>query len=158
MNWEKLVTYSDGQLFWKVKPHKRANIGDKVGTPHSMGYIQVCLNNTLTLLHTIVWEIHNGPVPLGMEIDHINRIRTDNRIENLRLVTRKENQRNRGKRSDNKSGVTGVYFEKRISRWRANIKVNGKTINLGSYIEKRDAIAARKAAEKLYNFSPNHGK
>lgn len=157
MNWEELVTYSDGNLFWKVKPHRKANAGDKVGTPHSMGYIQVCLNNTLTLVHTIVWELHNGPVPDGKEIDHINRVRTDNRIENLRLVSRKDNQRNKGKYCNNVSGVTGVYFDKSVNKWLAFITLKGKTINLGKFLNKDDAIKARKDAEKLYGFSVGHG-
>lgn len=59
-------------------------------------------------VHRVVWEAANGPIPDGMQIDHINGNSFDNRLENLRLVTNRENSCNRGMRGDNQSGVTGV--------------------------------------------------
>jgi hypothetical protein len=84
------------------------------------------------------------------QIDHINRDRADNRIENLREVTNKQNQQNRSTNSDNTSGHTGVSWYKPYSKWRAQIKHNHKVIHLGYFTNIEDAIAARKAAEKLY--------
>lgn len=88
--------------------------------------------------------------------DHIDRNEFNNLESNLRPCTQQENSRNRSIRSNNKSGVTGVYWDKNTSKWRANIVVNGKTIQLGRFINKQDAIRARLLAEKHYfgSFAP----
>lgn len=79
---------------------------------------------------------------IGEDIDHINRNRLDNRRENLRICTRKENTRNRGLDRDSMSGFKGVYWHKRVKKWCAHIKVNYKDISLGYFIEKVDAAKA----------------
>ena len=68
--------------------------GNVIGTKKLNGYITVTLNGKQLLAHRIVWEAFNGEIPEGMEIDHINAIRNDNRLENLRLTTPKENRNN----------------------------------------------------------------
>jgi len=83
-----------------------------------------------------------------ISVDHINRDPFDNRRENLRVCNNMENSRNRGVRSDNKSGVTGVYWNKRKNAWDAYIAQSGKTKVVGSFLEKEDAIRARLLAEK----------
>ncbi len=60
--------------------------------------------------------------------------------------------------SHNTSGVMGVYWVKRLSRWEARISIDNKEIPLGTHAHKSDAIAARKAAEVKYGFHPNHGR
>lgn len=92
--------------------------------------------------------MHNGPIPDGLFIDHINRNRTDNRIENLRLVTHKENMRNMSRRIDNRTGITGVQWNKKMYKWTAHLNLWGeKQLYLGSYETKAEAVAARRAAE-----------
>lgn len=90
---------------------------------------------------------------LGVKgVDHINRKRNDNRKENLRKATEKENARNRGLQSNNTSGFTGVFKKinsKSIS-WYAYIKVNGKNIHLGSFKTIEEAIKTRLEAELKY--------
>lgn len=88
--------------------------------------------------------------------DHANKDPLDNRKENLRKATPKENNRNRGKRNDNKSGVTGVWFDKKLSKWRAYIRIDGKLLTLGYFINKDEAIRVRLQAEKEYfkEFAP----
>jgi hypothetical protein len=90
----------------------------------------------------------NGPIPDGYEVDHINQIPHDNRINNLRLVTHSQNQQNRrGAQKNNlSSGVRGVHFEKSRGKWRASIGVHGGTKFLGRYDFKQDAEAAYAAA------------
>ena len=99
-----------------------------------------------------------GEIPQNMEIDHIDKCRKNNKIENLRLVSRDENLKNKGMYKCNKSGVTGVIFNKQNSKWAANIRVNGKLKHLGYYADFEDACKARYSAEKFYGFSPSHGK
>lgn len=104
--------------------------------------------------------MHYGDWPKN-EIDHINKDKQDNRINNLRDVTTAENQRNRKLMVTNKSGACGVHkLNKRYSAlvWSAVIMVDKKQIYLGSFRTKEQAIKARKAAERKHGFHPNHGK
>ena len=98
------------------------------------------------------------PVPKGMQIDHLDHDRSNNRIENLRLVTHKENGRNISKKKNNTSGITGVRWNKARQKWVAQISINKKGIYLGLYNNLLDAVAARKRAEKFYGFYENNGK
>ena len=88
--------------------------------------------------------------------DHEDRNELNNRKYNLRSCTHQENCRNKGIRSDNKSGITGVYFSKETNKWRAQIRINGKNTMLYYGNSKEDAIKARLKAEKEYfgKFAP----
>ena len=91
------------------------------------GYMRVCLAAGHMFVHRIVWYAFNGEVPEGIDIDHINGERSDNRIENLRLATRKENALNRKRANSNSvSGVRGVYFHRSSGCW--VFSVSGKHI------------------------------
>jgi len=92
------------------------------------------------------------------QIDHINGDPTDNRWENLRDVTNKENQMNRKLGSNNTSGFVGVYWDNSHDRWRSQIWHNSKKVNIGSFKNKQDAIEARKQANIKYGYHENHGK
>lgn len=107
--------------------------------------------------HRVIWAICNGVWPLD-QIDHINGIKDDNRIENLRSVSRSENQKNRKLTKTNKSGAMGVCWHKAGGKWRAEIKVNNITKHIGYFDNKSDAISARKDAEIKYGFHENHGR
>jgi len=93
---------------------------------------------------------------LGKWHDHIDRNPMNNRKENLRPCDRYQNAHNASKRIDNKSGVTGVYWDKHSQRWKATIMFHRKNINLGSFYNKTDAIIARLNAEVKYfkEFAP----
>lgn len=86
------------------------------------------------------------------DVDHINgeNTRYDNRKYNLRICTRSQNMQNKNLRSDNTSGVTGVSWNNYTGSWNAYISIDGKTINLGYYDNKDDAIWIRKEAEEEY--------
>lgn len=88
--------------------------------------------------------------PKGMYVDHINGDTLDNTKKNLRICSNAANLRNSRIRIDNKSGVKGVSFRKDRKKWVAAIKVMYKTIHLGKFNNKKDAVIARKNAEKLY--------
>ena len=93
-----------------------------------------------------------------MQVDHINHDRTDNRIENLRLVNANENGKNQKASVRNKSGVVGVSWKKSKNKWHSQIMVNGKQIHLGFFDNIDEAKKARIDAERKYGFHENHGK
>lgn len=107
--------------------------------------------------HRVIWALHHGEWPKG-EVDHINGDRSDNRISNLRNVSRAENCRNTARSVRNKSGAVGVHWHKQTQKWHARIKRDGKTTSLGLFFDFDDAVAARKAAEPRYDFHENHGR
>ena len=138
-----------GIFTWKVGSANQVKVGDAAGRLLSDGYIRVKVRNIDYLAHRLAWFYVHGVWPTD-QIDHINRIRTDNRIANLRDVSRKQNQQNASKRSDNKSGHPGVIWHKCVSKWRAHIRHNQKHIHLGCFTTIEEAIAARKAGELKY--------
>lgn len=83
-------------------------------------------------------------------VDHINMNKLDNRKCNLRIADKKINSINRGLQSNNKTGYKGVYHDRRYGTWNARVTVDGKTIHLGTFPTKEEAIAARKAGEEKY--------
>lgn len=89
--------------------------------------------------HRVIWAMENNKWPID-EVDHIDGVRHHNKMENLREVSSQENSCNSSIRSDNTSGTVGVYFSKVSGKWQAYIKNNGKSVYLGIYINKADAM------------------
>ena len=110
-----------------------------------------------TYAHRVAWTIHHGAWPEN-DIDHINGVRTDNRISNLRDVTRSVNLQNQRVNARSTSGFTGVSWCKRRSIWRSRIFVGGKEVTLGTFAKIEDAVMARAQADKKYGFHENHGR
>ena len=119
-------------------------------------YISVSIDGKSFPAHRLIWMMVYGYWP--NEIDHINGNKQDNRLCNLRNVTRLENMRNQCVQKNSTSGVTGVYWNKWDKKWAARITVNRKFVHLGYFSNKEDAIATRKAAEVKYGFHENHGR
>ena len=159
-----------GKLFWKKRgpewfsssqyqktwnsqySHKEVGCRNKVD-----GYRFFSCRGVLIKTHRAIWAMVHDEWPF-VAIDHINGIRTDNRIENLRSVTRQENQRNMQTPSHNSTGAMGVTWDKKNRKWRATIQVSRKSISIGRYRCITSAIIARKAAEVKYGFHENHGR
>lgn len=122
MNFSEAFSYdeSTGSLIWKVKKQKVVQ-GSTAGNPDRDGYLNVQLNGVRHKVHRVVWQMRNGEIPDGMQIDHINGVKHDNRIENLRLVTGKENAKNRSRLSTNTSGINGVCWQYSRLKWQAYI-------------------------------------
>jgi hypothetical protein len=106
--------------------------------------------------HRVVWALVYGAFPVD-QIDHINGVRDDNRIENLREVDDTGNGMNQKLHSRNKSGVCGVFYDRHRRRWLASIRVDGRSIHLGRFEIFEDAVSARTAANRLFGFHENHG-
>lgn len=102
-------------------------------------------NNKIGSLHRLVMDC-----PDDMVIDHINHNPLDNRKSNLRICTQQQNLMNLSKKSNNTSGTTGVSWSKVKNKWMSIIVINGKTIFLGYFNNKEDAIESRKQAEIDY--------
>ena len=101
--------------------------------------------NNVTIMHRLVTNC-----PRDMEVDHIFHKNFDNRKSELRIVTHSQNSKNKSLFSNNTSGVSGVFWNKAANKWETQIKVNYKTIYLGSFDNKEDAIEVRKQAEIEY--------
>ena len=136
-----------------IQTSSNARVGDIAGFL-SKGYIRIQIDGKVYYAHRIAWFFHHGNWPAD-GIDHINGIRDDNRISNLREATSAENHQNRCKRRDNSSGYLGVSREKSQGKYRAQIRVNGKQINLGYFADKEDAKQAYLDAKaNLHQFNP----
>jgi len=112
------------------------------------------------MAHRLAWLYTYGSFPNG-DIDHINGNGLDNRIANLRDVTRSVNLSNAKKRVDNTTGITGVVKAHTKGKWQAQIGLiatTGKFKYLGTFDEIWDAICARKSADNAYGFNKNHGR
>ena len=157
MNWRDYLEYNNGDLCWRTDRGSNKLKGLKAGSVDSNGYVLIKLNGKKHRAHRIVLEIYNGPIPCKMEIDHINHVKTDNRIENLRLVDHVTNGRNKSQYGNNKSGATGVSWDSNQNKWFAQITVKSKNIRLGYFLNFSDAVNARKLAEIQYGFHENHG-
>lgn len=120
-------------------------------------YRALCIDDTRYLEHRLAWLYMHGHFPV-YEIDHINGDGIDNRLCNLRSVTRLENRKNRRLQSNNTSGTNGVLWNKAARKWLAKITVDSKITHLGSFEDINDAIEARKEAEIKYGFHINHGE
>lgn len=155
MNWQTLFDYRNGKLYWKNSTG-RVKSSDEAGSYDiCSGYIYVQVNRKHIKAATIIWEMHNGKLPKGFIVDHIDHIRNNDYLSNLRAIPNPENSKNRSIASNNKSGITGVSYE--AGRWRARIKVKGKLLCLGRFNTKEEAESARNQANIQYGFHTNHG-
>lgn len=127
------------------------------GCVSSKGYTVIKVNSKPYKAHRLAWLYVYGCMP-EKQIDHINGVKDDNRIDNLRTVTDAQNSKNLPMCKNNISGIVGVYFCKTMKRWTSHIGVNGKTKTLGRFKTMEDAISVRKEAERKYGFHTNHGR
>jgi len=155
---KELLSYNEetGVFTNKTTRGNRVYKGGVAGSVTPDGYCAVYLEGKTYRAHRLVWLYVHGKFPTE-GLDHINHIKDDNRLVNLRPVTQKENCKNRLLHKANTSKVTGVYLKKSSDKWVGYITVDYQTINLGAFKDKFEAICARKSAEVKYNFHPNHG-
>lgn len=140
--------YCDGKLYWKIRKQGRQMgkpVGSLVELPSGYKYYQVSFKYKLYRLHHIIWVMHNGHIPEGFIVDHINCDSLDNRIENLRLARLHQNSSNTRLSKANKSGVKGVSWSYPAKKWRCNIDHKGKRYHVGYY---KTLEEAKEAIEK----------
>ena len=143
----QIFKYKDGELF-------RLKNGLKVGSNHIKGYKHTTIKKKPYLLHRLIFMMFYGYMP--NEIDHINGIRNDNSIENLRPANSK-NQQNAKIRKDNKSGIKGVYWFAELKKWKVDIGVNGQRKYIGVFDDLELAeLVAQEARDKYHGKFARH--
>lgn len=136
-------------VFTWLKSRGSCDSGVVAGTKVN-GYVKIRIHRRRYYAHRLAWLYVHGEFP-PLWIDHVNRVRSDNRISNLRLSGPMENAQNRPILATNKSGIAGVNWHKVTGKWTAQISVGKKKIYLGVYDSLDDAEAARVAAKKHYH-------
>ena len=144
---KKLFVHKKGKLYWKVDKSKTVKSGDLAGYL-DRGYIRIMINYRFYLRSRLIWLWHYGYLPEN-RLDHINRIRDDDRIKNLREISHQCNLRNTGNPKDNTSGVKGIYWYKQTKRW--VVQIISKSV--GYYKDFDEAVLARLAAEQCLDWS-----
>ena len=168
----QLLSYDPetGKLFWKSR--NRENFATERGwkiwlsicqgreaftSKNSNGYLIARVCGVSLRAHRVAWAINFGEWP-PEDIDHINGNRIDNRIANLRAVTRAENCRNRALSYRNQSGIYGVSFDQKLNKWIVRIYIDGQQKNIGYFVHKEDAVKCRKSSERALGYHRNHGR
>lgn len=141
-----------GVFRWKWRDDARQSVnaqmaGKIAGCIMPDGYITIGINRRYYKAHRLAWLHVNGEWP-DVQIDHINGIRSDNRIANLREATVAENKWNSRPSVKNTSGVKGVSLDKRSGKWKVSICVNGAKIHLGYFSDFEQAKHVRLCADK----------
>lgn len=128
-----------GEFIWIYRDKHKSKLGKQASIVRSHGYLNICIDSVYYYTHRLAWMYVYGEFP--KVIDHINGIKTDNRIENLRSVDQKTNVENVVKpRKHNQSGVLGAY--KKSNKFQSRIRINGKNIYLGVFDTAQDASKA----------------
>jgi len=121
------------------------------------GYLRGVIFKHKIPKHRLIWLFSYGRWPNGF-IDHINGIKTDNRLVNLREVTSKENSKNRAISKSNSTGHMNVYNAKRQGAYRVAFCIDGKYKSLGVYDNIQDAVDVRNKNYISMGFNENHGR
>ncbi|MFW7262851.1 HNH endonuclease [Pseudomonas juntendi] len=132
-------------------------IGEPIGTINTAGYVEIYLKGKTYKAHRLAYLYMEGEHPTGV-IDHHDMVRHNNIYTNLRLCSVSQNAWNMRISPKNTSGFKGVFYDSAGKRWRAQIKVDGKAHNLGSFRTAEEANAAVIAKrEQLHGEFCNHG-
>ena len=127
-----------GVFTWIKSPATGVHIGQEAGTLNNEGYLRIAFKRNLYSAHRLAWWFVYGKLP-KQEIDHINGLKNDNRIINLRDVSRRANNSNFEIHRQGK--LVGCYYVPHIKKWAACIKINRKKIHLGCFNTEQEAQA-----------------
>lgn len=144
----ELFEYKKGKLYWKRENKNQVRRGQCAGWLDKK-YMRVMINDKAYLVHRLIYMMHHGFMPDF--IDHINGNGLDNRIENLRGVSKTENNRNRRINTNNLSGVKGVHWDAPRKKWKAQLCFEGKQHYLGVFNTLEEASKVVQAARKKHH-------
>lgn len=134
-----------GLFFWLLNKGT-AKAGSVAGTPASNGYTNICINRKIYKAHRLAWLYVYGVLPLN-QVDHINGVKNDNKIDNLRAATNQENAQNHV--------WLGTNFDKKKNKWQSRIRVDNKRVFLGYFETENEARQAYiKAKKEHHKFQP----
>jgi hypothetical protein len=138
-----LLAYDEntGVFSWLTPTSNRVKIGDKATCRDRFGYVVIRLDGVMYKAHRLAWLYYYGEDPPTF-IDHIDMDKTNNKIANLRLATKSQNQANTRARRDNALGVKGVYFDAARDKYQVKLRRQ----HIGRFDALSDAIAAYKEA------------
>jgi HNH endonuclease len=148
----RLFEYKDGVLLWKVRPAMRSRIGDEVGGTNGTKnpYLRGRYKEHRFLVHQVIFLMQYGYVP--KVIDHIDGNIHNNRIENLREVTKLQNSHNCKKRKNNTTGVPNVYWYAKTNSYFVKVMANRKTAFSGYFKDLELAeLVASEARTKFHD-------
>lgn len=148
---KELFEYKEGVLYWKNKVWKTGldRTGTIAGCKNGVGYGVVKINQKVWLIHRVIFLMHHGYLPEF--IDHIDRNKLNNRIENLREVTYSQSSANRSRQKNNVSGFKGVWKRKNRPSWIVRVGIGKERKYLGSYRTPEEAYEVyKKAAKTIY--------
>ena len=138
---KELFKYENGLLIRIVKTSNNTKVGDVVGTStDTAGYAMVTIDGAIQKVHRMIWIYHNGAIEDKYIIDHKDRNKSNNKIENLRKVTKQENSFN--------TNAKGYYYHKKLKKWRAMIGIDGVRKSLGCFETEAEAKVAYQNAKK----------
>lgn len=157
---EHIITPEDLRKLLRYDPetgklHSRRTGREVFTNTHHSGYKKGAVKSNTYTAHRVCMAIYLGAWPDG-EVDHINGDRADNRLANLRVVTKSQNQRNAKKRKDNTAGHVGLTLRPN-GKWQAYISHSGKRQHIGTFSSKSDAINARIKQQNLHSYTERHG-
>lgn len=177
MNWSDYFVYdsASGELIWKTRPIHLSKTTRAHGawntrfSGRTAGHLQgigagaakyVRVHNKMHKAHRIIWEMHYGPIPAGVVIDHIDGDYSNNRLRNLRTANSSQNAMNRKHSSKNGHGLKGVSWCPQRKKFRSVISVDGRYIQLGRYSTKSQAALAYAKGSLRHHgkFSPFYRK
>jgi hypothetical protein len=155
----KLISFNPetGELTWRERMSNPVRAGDPaLSAVKDSGHLHGLIYGIPLQAHRVAWAIHYGEWPHGF-IDHINGVRDDNRIVNLRDVSRSENAKNRRPNKNKKSGLPHGVSQKKNGRYFSQIMSGGKSKHLGYFDTPEEAKAAFDKAKMSLGFHSNHG-
>lgn len=155
----KFVSYDPqtGALTRLVTLAGNAVAGEHISGVNASGYVQCVIQRQFFYGHRLAWQLHYGSQPPGT-IDHINGNKSDNRICNLRLATPAQNCHNAALRSDNSSGVKGVFWSESRKRWIGSVVIKGAKSFRRTFTTKEAAeLAVTSARAAIHKSFANHG-
>ena len=143
---KQMFEYENGQLIYKINPKGRSKKGDSAGTIQPNGYTQVMISGKRYYLHRLIWMYHNGSLPSF--IDHVNRDKSDNRIENLRIADKLLNSwKSDTSTTTSQTGYKGVCYMMVRNKYLAYAYHKKQFVFIGHY--DTDVDAARAYNEKV---------
>ncbi len=141
---KELFEYENGLLIRIVKTSNNTKVGDVVRTStDTAGYAIVTIDGAIQKVHRMIWIYHNGAIEDKYIIDHKDRNKSNNKIENLRKVTKQENSFN--------SNAKGYYYHKKLKKWRSMIGIDGVRKSLGCFETEAEAKVAYQNAKKEFH-------